>query len=167
MKMKMRDLLIGAFVMVLLGGLLALWLAPEGLRPMPRVVVPTLDQSRVDLASLEGRPVLITFWATTCVSCVQEIPHLRELHDRYHERGLKVIGVAMAYDPPEQVAEMARRRGINYTVGLDATGEVAAAFGDVRLTPTSFLIAPNGRIVYQKVGEMDWQQVERHLSRWL
>ncbi|SEQ41646.1 Peroxiredoxin [Ectothiorhodospira magna] len=165
--MKTRDLLIGAFVVVLLGGLLALWLAPEGLRPMPRVTVTTLDQSRLDLASLEGRPVLVTFWATTCISCIQEIPHLRELHDRYHEQGLKVIGVAMAHDPPEQVAEMARRREINYTVGLDTTGEVAAAFGDVRLTPTSFLIAPNGRIVYQKIGEMDWHTVERHLSRWL
>ena len=43
MKMKTRDLLVGAFLVVLVGGLLALWLAPEGLRPMPRVVVPTLD----------------------------------------------------------------------------------------------------------------------------
>jgi peroxiredoxin len=165
--MKKRDIITIAIVAMLIGGGLYLWLSPEGMRPAPAVSLNTLDGRTVSLQGLHGQPVLVTFWATSCVSCVREIPHLIELHERYNPRGLEIIGVAMSYDRPDHVMEMTRARDIPYTIALDTDDKAARAFGDVRLTPTSFLISPEGRIVYQKLGDIDWVLVERNLERWL
>jgi peroxiredoxin len=165
--MKTRDILAIAIVAVLIGGGLYLWLAPEGMRTAPEVSLGTLDGDTVSIHGLRGRPVLLTFWATTCVSCIREMPHLVELYERYNDRGLEVIGVAMSYDRPDHVMEVARARALPYTIALDTADEAAQAFGNIRLTPTSFLISPDGRIVYQKLGDIDWAVVERNLERWL
>jgi peroxiredoxin len=165
--MKTRDILTISIVAVLIGGALYLWLAPEGLRPAPEVSLQTLDGRTVTTENLRGQPVLLTFWATTCVSCIREMPHLAELHERYNARGLEVIGVAMSYDRPDHVVEVARARGLPYTIAIDTDDSAAQAFGQIRLTPTSFLISPEGRIVYQKLGDIDWELVERNLERWL
>ncbi|ACL73490.1 peroxiredoxin family protein [Thioalkalivibrio sulfidiphilus] len=166
--MKRRDLITLAIVAILIGGGLALWLAPEeGLRPAPEVSFQTLDGRTLSMEGLRGQPVLLTFWATNCPSCVREIPHLAELHERYQAQGLKVIGIAMSYDRRDHVEEMVRAREIPYTIAHDTNDAAALAFGQIRLTPTSFLISPQGRIVYQKLGDIDWSLVERNLERWL
>jgi len=165
--MKRRDFITIAIVAILIGGGLALWLSPEGMRPAPEVSLKTLEGETVSIEGLRGQPVLITFWATSCVSCVREIPHLIELHERYNPRGLEIIGIAMSYDRPDHVMELTRSRGIPYTIALDTEDKAALAYGQIRLTPTSFLISPEGRIVYQKLGDIDWELVERNLERWL
>jgi peroxiredoxin len=165
--MKTRDILAIAIVAALIGGGLYLWLAPEGMRTAPEVSLSTLDGDTVSIHGLRGQPILLTFWATTCVSCIREMPHLVELHERYNARGLEVIGVAMSYDRPDHVMEVTRARALPYTIALDTEDKAARAFGNIRLTPTSFLISPDGRIVYQKLGDIDWAVVERNLERWL
>ncbi|SFM23088.1 Peroxiredoxin [Ectothiorhodospira mobilis] len=165
--MKKRDLLAGLFLLVLMAGITLLWLAPGGGRAMPAVTLPTLEGDPLDLGGLRGRPLLITFWASDCSSCLEEIPHLNALHRDYGQRGVEVIGIAMHYDPAKEVARTAERRGIAYTVALDRKGDAAEAFGNVQLTPTTFLISPKGRIVYQKMGPPDWERVEGTLEDWL
>jgi peroxiredoxin len=165
--MKTRDIVTIAIVAVLLAGGLYLWLTPEGMRPAPDVSLQTLEGETVSIQGLKGRPVLLTFWATTCPSCIREMPHLVELHERYNARGLEVIGVAMSYDRPDHVKDVVRNRALPYTIALDVDDRAAQAFGQIRLTPTSFLISPEGRIVYQKLGDIDWALVERNLERWL
>ena len=165
--MKTRDILAIAIVAILVGGGIYLWLAPEGLRPAPDVSLQTLNGETVSMQDLRGQPVLLTFWATTCPSCIREMPHLVELHERYNARGLEVIGIAMSYDRPDHVKEVVETRALPYIIALDVDSEAARAFGQVRLTPTSFLISPEGRIVYQKLGDIDWDLVERNLERWL
>lgn len=165
--MKKRDIFTMVIVAVLIGGGLYLWLSPEGMRTAPEVSLSTLDGRTVSIHGLRGQPVLVTFWATTCVSCIREMPHLVELHERYNARGLEIIGVAMSYDRPDHVMELARARALPYTIALDTEDLAAQAFGSIRLTPTSFLISPEGRIVYQKLGDIDWALVERNLERWL
>ncbi|MFP4160945.1 MAG: TlpA family protein disulfide reductase [Ectothiorhodospira sp.] len=144
-----------------------LWLSPGGGRALPEVTVPTLEEEPLALKGLEGHPLLITFWASDCSTCLEEIPHLNALYREYGNQGVEVIGIAMQYDPPEAAARTAERRGIDYTVALDRQGEAAAAFGNVQLTPTTFLISPEGRIVYQKMGPPDWERVEQTLEEWL
>ena len=134
---------------------LGLWLAGcSTQRAAPSVDLELLDGESVSLDSLADGPVLLTFWATSCPGCVEEIPVLKALHADYADRGLTVVGVAMEYDPPEQVRELVRRREIDYPVALDRDGSDAAAFG-AQLTPTSYLISPEGRIVFQKIGVFD------------
>ncbi|MFZ1324696.1 MAG: TlpA disulfide reductase family protein, partial [Candidatus Contendobacter sp.] len=109
------------------------------------------------------KPVLVTFWATTCPSCIEEIPHLVELYQEFKPKGLEIIGVAMAYDPPEQVRTLARQRQIPYPIVLDTQAQIARAFDDVRLTPTSVLISPQGQIVQYRLGLLDLPQLRKTL----
>jgi peroxiredoxin len=69
----------------------------------------------------------------------------------------------MDYDPPNQVLAMRNAKNIPYPIALDIHADAARAFGNVRLTPTSFLIAPDGRIVYQKLGEMSMEKLRRDI----
>ncbi|MFZ5580008.1 MAG: TlpA family protein disulfide reductase [Pseudomonadota bacterium] len=128
-------------------------------RTAPDATLHLLDAPATRLDALRGQPVLLTFWATSCPGCIEEIPLLAELHERYGARGLKVIGVAMSYDPEAQVRALVQRKAVPYPIALDRDGSVSRAMGTVRLTPTSFLLDPRGKAVYQKVGIFDMAKV--------
>ena len=161
--MKLKETLITLFAATLLGTLTWLWLAPAGLKDSPEITLLTIDGKELQLASLRGKPLLLTFWATSCPGCIREMPHLIELYEELSPQGLEIIGVAMSYDKPSHVLSMRKARNIPYPVALDIHGAAAQAFGNVRLTPTSFLIAPDGRIVFQKIGEMDMPTLRNHI----
>lgn len=162
--MKTKDIFFGLFALSLVGALATLWLSPQGLKQAPNVSVRTLDGTQIDLATLRGKPILVTFWATSCTGCVKEIPHLIELHNEYGPQGLQMLAIAMAYDPPNHVIAMRDARKLPYLIALDIDGSVARAFGDVQLTPTTFLIAADGRIIKQKIGELDMTEVRMQLG---
>lgn len=161
--MKAKDILLGLFALALVGALAYVWLSPGGLKQAPDVALRTIDGNEIHLAQLRGKPVLVTFWATSCPGCVKEIPHLIDLYREFAPQGLQLVAVAMSYDPPDHVLAMRDTRQIPYPIALDITGDAARAFGDVRLTPTSFLIAPDGRIVRQKIGEMEMTDVRAQI----
>ena len=135
------------------------------LTPAPNAVFKTIGGETISLAALHGRPVLVTFWATDCPSCLEEIPQLIKLHQEFSPQGLTIIAVAMYYDPPNHVQEMAAAKQLPYAVALDPTAEHAKAFGNVRLTPTSFLIDTNGMIVMEKLGELDVPALIKKLNK--
>ncbi|VAW75442.1 Putative thioredoxin [hydrothermal vent metagenome] len=157
--MKLKDTLTGLFVLMLLGGIGYLWLAPSGLARAPDITLSTLHGEKIPLSTLRGQPVLVNFWATSCPGCIKEMPHLVELYEELAPKGFEIIGIAMSYDPPDHVIALTNARKLPYPIALDIKGDAARAFGDVRLTPSSFLIAPDGRIVHQKIGEMDMPKV--------
>lgn len=130
----------------------------------PETTFSTITGQKIALADLRGKPVIVTFWATDCASCLKEIPHWIELYQRYHHKGLEIIAVAMAYDPPNHVLNMSKALQLPYSVALDMQSENAHAFADVALTPTTFLIAPDGSIALQKTGLLDINTVKTQLS---
>ena len=119
------------------------------------------------MGELRGRPVLVTFWATTCPGCLKEMPHLVELYEELGNAGFELIGIAMSYDPPNRVLELTTERQLPYPIALDLDGALAAAFGNVMLTPTSFLIGPDGRIIKHKIGEMDINELRQQVESML
>lgn len=157
--MKAKDIAILSFAAGLIALLAYLWTSPSGLKQAPELTVKTIKGEDISLGSLRGRPVLVTFWATSCPGCLEEMPHLIALYEELHPQGLEIIGVAMSYDPPNHVVNLVEQRAVPYPIALDLQERAAQAFGDVRLTPTSFLIAPDGRIVRQKIGEMDMNRL--------
>lgn len=144
-----------------------LWLSPAGARTAPNVTFTTLEGQRVEMGALRGRPVLVNFWATSCVGCVAEMPHLTELYNELEPSGFEMIGVAMYYDPPNQVLELTRQKQLPYPISLDVDGQIGKAFGEVSLTPTTFLIDPEGKIVFHKIGELDMAQVHSKITSML
>lgn len=161
--MKTRGALLALAAIALVGTLAYLWLAPAGLKTAPDISLMTIDGEELQLDSLHGRPVLVTFWATTCSSCVSEIPHLIALYDELAPLGLEIIGIAMDYDPPNRVLAMRKVHNIPYPVALDIHADAARAFGNVRLTPTSFLIAADGRIAYRKTGVLNMARLREDI----
>jgi peroxiredoxin len=135
--------------------------------PPPATEFTLLDGRKVTLQSLRGRPVLISFWATTCRPCIEELPDLIRLYNTWHPLGFELIAVAMPYDPPALAQEFVQRRGLPYSVALDIQGKLTTAFGGVPYVPAAFLIAPNGNIVLNSTGRLDTDKARRIIEKYL
>jgi thiol-disulfide isomerase/thioredoxin len=120
-----------------------------------------LDGSKKPSSDLEGKVTLVNFWATSCVTCVAEMPKLISTYEKYKSQGFGTIGVAMAYDPPSYVVNFVQTRKVPYDVAIDNTGAIAKSWGDVQLTPTSYLVNKRGEIVKRYVGEPDFAELHR------
>lgn len=131
----------------------------------PETTFVLLDGSRVTLSELRGKVVLVNFWATSCPGCVKEMPDFMRAYEVYHDRGFEIVAVAMAYDPPNYVANFTEKWGLPFPVALDSQGENARAFGNVSVTPTSFVIDQEGRIIKQKLGELDFAELKALLDK--
>jgi len=162
--MKTKDILITLFAILILSSIAYLWLAPSGAQQAPDITLQLTNGKKLELSSLKGKPVLITFWATSCPGCIKEMPHLSELYHELHPKGLEIIGIAMPYDRPDYVMEMIKRKKIPYLIAYDLKGEAVQAFGNVSLTPTTFLIDDNGEIVKKKIGEMKMSTWEKRIK---
>lgn len=147
----------------------ALWRASARRGPdrLPDLALPLIDGRRLVSSDLAGRVTLVNFWATTCAVCVAEMPDLARLHREFHARGFDVLAIAMPYDRPDHVLHFARTRALPFPVALDPMGAATAAWGDVRVTPASWLVARDGRIASHWLGVPDWPRVRGDVERLL
>jgi peroxiredoxin len=136
-------------------------------RPAPDFVATNLAGEARSLSQLAGRPVLVSFWSTSCTPCMREMPQLIALHRRFESAGLTTLAVAMPYDSPNMVSEFARSRALPFDVVLDPTGGLTRVFNEVQTTPTKFLIDPQGRIVRTYVGFTDFEDLSQRIGAML
>jgi peroxiredoxin len=104
-----------------------------------------LDGNPVQLVDLRGRAVWLNFWASWCPPCQSETPILRDLSERYRDRGLVVVGISVQESSPDNVAAYARKYQLGYTIATDSTGEIFRTWKLYGL-PTQFFIGPEGAI---------------------
>lgn len=123
-----------------------------------------LDGSSQTTADLRGKVTLVNFWATSCTTCIKEMPALIETHHKYAPQGYETLAVAMDYDPPGFVSAYALKTNLPFKVAHDADGSVAKAFGDIRLTPTTFLVDKQGNIVKRYLGEPDFAALHAEIE---
>jgi peroxiredoxin len=154
--------LLSTALLVALG--IAVWSLLPAPEPMPDTRFNLLDGRQFDSADLRGRPLLVNFWSVTCGICIRDMPALTRLQESLAERGLLVIGVALASDPPPAIIDFVEQRAPGYAIALDVHGEISKAFGDIRATPTTFLIDPSGRIRYTEQGPLDETRIRATLS---
>lgn len=132
-------------------------LGPQATRQAaPEVNFTLLDGRKLSTSQLRGQVVLVNFWATSCTTCVGEMPQVVSTFEKYRARGYQTVAVAMSYDPPAYVSNFAASRKLPFGVAIDNTGAIAKGFGEVQLTPTSFLINKRGEIVKRYVGAPDF-----------
>src|SRR5574340_1531751 len=131
----------------------------------PAATFTTLEGKSISLDELRGKIVLVNFWATSCPGCIKEMPDMIETYNQYKGRGFEIVAVAMSYDPPNYVANLVKTRQLPFPVALDVNGAHARAFGDVQLTPTSFIIDKNGRILEQKLGDLNFTKLKALLDK--
>lgn len=133
----------------------------------PQVQFTRLGGGTFNTTDLRGKVVLVNFWATSCETCVHEMPKMVETYNKFAPRGYEMIAVAMSYDHPNYVAQYAQKNKLPFTVALDTSGEVAKRFGNVRVTPTTYLIDRQGRIIKQYLGEPNWTEFHALLDKTL
>lgn len=122
----------------------------------PAVDFTTLDGERISMRDLRGKVVFVNFWATSCATCIKEMPDVIKTYERFAPRGFELLAIAMSYDPPEYVRNYAQQHRLPFKVVLDTQGRIAAAFDNVNLTPTAVLIDKNGRVLRRIIGEPDF-----------
>jgi peroxiredoxin len=131
----------------------------------PEVRFATLSGEAFSTSDLRGKVVMVNFWATSCVACVKEMPKLIETYKKYAPRGYEMVAVAMSYDHPSQVAEFSQRRALPFKVAVDTSGEIARGFGEIRMTPTTFVLDRQGRVLKRYLGEPDWAEFHGLLDK--
>jgi peroxiredoxin len=138
-----------------------------GVAPAPESTFVLLDGSKVNTASFKGKVTLVNFWATSCTTCVAEMPKVIATYDKYKTKGFDTVAVAMSYDPPAYVVNYAETRKLPFKVAIDNTGAVAKAWDEVKLTPTTYIVNKQGQIVKRYVGEPDFAELHLLIEKLL
>jgi peroxiredoxin len=138
-----------------------------GAQAAPNSTFVLLDGSKQTTADLKGKVTLVNFWATSCVTCVAEMPKVIATYNKYKAQGYDTMAVAMSYDPPSYVVNYTETRKLPFKVAIDNTGAVAKAWGDVQLTPTTYIVNKRGEIVKQYVGEPDFAALHQLIEKLL
>ena len=136
-----------------------------GSTPAPSVTFINLKGEKISSDSLKGRVVMVNFWATSCATCVKEMPQMVDTYNKFKGQGLEFVAVAMKYDPPNYVVNFTETRKLPFIVALDSGGDIAKAFNDVTLTPTTYVIDKDGKVLKRYVGEPDFVALHALLQR--
>lgn len=157
-----KPAIIGALVAALaVGGYLSVNHRPSA----PDVTFISLAGQKISTPSLRGKVVIVNFWATSCVTCVKEMPQMVDTYNKFKGQGLEFVAVAMKYDPPNYVVNFTETRKLPFIVALDSGGDIAKAFNDVTLTPTTFVIDKDGKVIKRYVGEPDFAALHKLLQQ--
>jgi peroxiredoxin len=162
----MKKILPVAALVLAIGAGVAAYVS-TGASAAPASTFVLLDGSRTSTDAMKGRVTLVNFWATSCVTCVAEMPEVAATHDKYKARGYDTLAIAMSYDPPSYVVNFAETRKLPFKVAIDNTGAVAKAWGDVALTPTTYIVNKRGEIVKRYVGAPDFAELHKLIERLL
>jgi thiol-disulfide isomerase/thioredoxin len=138
------------------------FLPPALPRPAPAASLKTLSGTPASLASMKGKVVLVDFWATWCKPCVETMPELQKLHDKYSSKGFSVVGVSIDEKGARDVEPFLAKRKFTYPMLLDQAGNWQK--WGVRAIPALFLLDKNGQIVRQWTGKADKKEVERAVA---
>jgi peroxiredoxin len=138
-------------------GTLKLYSYPRGTKP-PEFSGSTVEGQKVSLAGLQGRVVLLNFWATWCRECGPEMPVLEQLHRDFAAEGLTVLGINVREGKPT-IQRYAKSLGLTFPLVVDPKGEIRVSYGVIGL-PTTFMIGRDGRVVARAIGARDWGSAE-------
>ena len=158
---------LGGLAVVAFAGIGAYVYLDTGRSAAPESTFVLLDGSRQSTTDLRGKVTLVNFWATSCTTCVAEMPEIIATHKKYATQGFETMAVAMSYDPPSYVVNFAETRKLPFKVAIDNTGAVAKAWGDVRLTPTTYIVNKRGEIVKSYVGAPDFPALHQLIEKLL
>ncbi|MFQ3597515.1 MAG: TlpA disulfide reductase family protein [Chloroherpetonaceae bacterium] len=137
----------------------------EAFSQAPLFSIQTIDGKTLSLSDLNGKGVIVNFWATWCPPCRAEIPHMIELQKEYKDR-FTFIGIAIN-DQEEKVSAFVSQKGMNYPIAMD--NGLSAIYGKLiqgglESVPTSFVIDKNGKVIEVIVGMADKVRFERAIQ---
>ncbi len=159
-KLRSISLLLNAFLLIFLSVS-----SVSAASKMPAFSLPDVVTGKtVDSSTFEGKTLLVTFFATWCPPCMQEIPSLIQLQNDLGDKGFSVLGLSVDQGGAAIVRKLVEKRSINYPVLL-AEGKTARDFGGVVGIPTSFLINSKGQVVKKYPGFVPHVVLENDIKR--
>ena len=157
----LKKSLIAAVILVLVGFMAMLF---HNRNTAPDLTFTTIEGIKISTKDLKGKVVLVTFWATDCLACVKEMPALASTYQQYRQKGFEIIAVAMPYDPPAQVLNYATQNKLPFPVMHDGYAEITEKFGNVDLTPTTFIFNKQGKQLQRTIGALDFVKLNQLLN---
>ncbi|ADI28882.1 TlpA disulfide reductase family protein [Methylotenera versatilis] len=152
------------FAAVILALLVSLAILIHNRNNAPDLTFTTIEGKKISMADLKGKVVIVNFWATDCLACVTEMPALVNTYQQYQKKGLEIIAVAMPYDPPAQVLNYVTQKKLPFPVMHDGLAEITQKFGNVDLTPTTFIFDKQGKQLQRTIGALDFVKLNQLLS---
>jgi thiol-disulfide isomerase/thioredoxin len=123
--------------------------------PAPEFSLPDLAGNRVSLQDYRGKVVLLSFWATWCPPCRQEMPSMQALQSEMSDQGLVVLAANLR-EEPNDVRAFLKQSQLSLPAVLDKDGKIFERYGGWSL-PTSYIIGRNGELLARVVGIRDWE----------
>jgi len=112
----------------------------------------------MSLDDYKGKYVLLNFWATWCPPCIQELPSLNNIHERFRDKGLVVVGISVDEDK-QAYQQFLKARGVTFPTARDPEQTVNTRYGTTKF-PETYLIDPDGYVRRKYVGPEDWERPE-------
>jgi cytochrome c biogenesis protein CcmG/thiol:disulfide interchange protein DsbE len=133
-------------------------------QPAPDFALAALDGKTLKLSDFRGKAVLLNFWATWCEPCKIEMPWFVELQKKYEGQGFTVLGVAMDDASSSEIADFAKKMGVNYpiVIGKEAVGD---QYGGIPYLPSTFYIDRDGKVVERVFGLVSRSEIESNIQK--
>ncbi|OGT13234.1 MAG: hypothetical protein A3F73_07785 [Gallionellales bacterium RIFCSPLOWO2_12_FULL_59_22] len=131
----------------------------------PDFNVALFDGGEFRLSAQKGKVVVINFFASWCVSCGEETPHIEKVSREYAAQPVAFLGIAVD-DTEKKAKEFLKKEGLTIPAGLDRTGQIKDAYGLYGM-PTTFFIDKNGRISYFHAGVVTEELLKHEIGKLL
>lgn len=139
--------------------------------PMPEfatsnVWLNTPDNKPLTPKLLKGKVVLVDFWTYSCINCIRTQPYLNDWYNKYHDKGLVIVGVhAPEFEfekNKDNVVQAIARDGIKYPVALDNKLDTWTNYNN-KYWPAHYLVDKEGNVIYTSFGEGNYQETENNI----
>jgi len=130
--------------------------------PAPPYAGTLLTDEHVSSESLLGKPVILTFWASTCVPCKQELPVLAQLATEHADDDLTVLAINTG-ESESAIEAFFKEIGVDLPVVIDQNGEIVVRY-EVLLLPMTFFIDREGTLQYKTLGEPKSKQIDHGVA---
>jgi cytochrome c biogenesis protein CcmG, thiol:disulfide interchange protein DsbE len=131
----------------------------------PDFSLTTLDGDSLRLSSLRGQVVVLNFWASWCIPCLQEHPLLVAADERWRSQGVRIVGVVYQ-DTPTNARDWLRERGGTWRHVLDPSSRLSIEYGLFGV-PETYFINRHGVIAYKHIGPLTADTLSRWITRLL
>jgi peroxiredoxin len=122
----------------------------------PEFALEGLSGRKVELKNFQGKIIFLTFWATWCGPCKQELPSIEALHQRFKGKDLVVLTIAVDLEGAVPVEKFIAKHGYTFYVLIDSKSHALDLYR-VEGIPMTFLIDKKGRILAKAMGPRDWK----------